>query len=208
MKVYRILFVLLAMLMIQCETIPARLFEEIEKTKEEQSSDNLLTELEISSLQHMREEEMLAHDVYIFLAELYTVPVFRNIAKSELVHTEHVKELIEKFSLEDPAADHQPGVFKDAHIQELYDGLTKKGSTSLQDAIVVGLTIEDLDIADLEVALESEVDNEDIVEVYNFLLMGSKNHMKAFYFHAQRNGIDYDPQYISMEHFMEIVTGE
>jgi hypothetical protein len=208
MKVYRILFVLLAMFMVQCETIPARLFEEIEKEKEEQSSDDLLTLEEISSLQHMREEEMLAHDVYSFLAGLYTVPVFRNIAKSELIHTERVKELIEKYILEDPAADHQFGVFKDARIQELYDELTEKGSTSLPDAIVVGLTIEDLDIADLEVALESEVEKEDIIAVYNFLLMGSKNHMKAFHFHALRNGIDYEPQYISMEHFKEIIGGE
>jgi hypothetical protein len=194
--------------MIQCETIPARLFEEIEKKKQEQQSDSLLTELEITSLQHLREEELLAHDVYSFLAELYDVPVFRNIAKSELVHTDHVKGLIEKYGLEDPAADHQAGVFKDAHIQELYDGLTEKGEKSLADAIVVGLTIEDLDIADLEEALESKVDNADIVEVYNFLLMGSKNHMKAFYFHAQRNDIDYVPQYISMDYFMEIVGTE
>ena len=79
------------------------------------------------------------------------------------------------------------------------------GKKSFKDAIVVGLTIEDLDIADLEKALESEVENEDIIKVYNFLLMGSKNHMKAFYFHALRNDIDYDPQYINMDYFMEIV---
>jgi hypothetical protein len=194
--------------MVQCETIPARLFEEIEKRKQEQQSDNLLTENEISSLKHMREEEMLAHDVYSYLAELYDVPVFRNIAKSELVHTDHVKELIDKYGIEDPAADHQPGVFKEAGIQELFDDLTEKGKNSFVDAIVVGLTIEDLDIADLEEALESEVDNEEIVKVYNFLLMGSKNHMKAFYFHAQRYNIDYNPQYISMEYLKEIVGGE
>jgi hypothetical protein len=208
MKVYRILFVLLTLLMVQCETIPARLFDEIEKRKQEQSSDKRLTDLEIISLQHMREEEMLAHDVYSYLSELYDVPVFRNIAKSELVHTGHVKELIEKYGIEDPAADHQPGIFEDAHIQELYDALTEMGEKSYKDAIVVGLTIEDLDIADLEEALESEVDNADIVEVYNFLLMGSKNHMKAFYFHALRNDIDYDPQYISKDYFMEIVGDE
>jgi hypothetical protein len=208
MKVYRILFVLLAVSMVQCETIPARLFEEIEKRKEEQQAGSPLSELEINSLQHMREEEMLAHDVYSFLAGLYDVPVFRNIAKSELVHTNHVKELIEKYGLEDPAADHEPGLFEDAHIQELYDMLTGMGKNSYIDAIVVGLTIEDLDIADLEDALQVEVDNEDIVEVYNFLLMGSKNHMKAFYFNAQKNGIDYDPQYISMDYFMEIVGEE
>ena len=206
MKASKILFVLLAVLMIQCETIPARLFEEIEKEKE--ISKTVLSEQEENSLMHMREEEMLAYDVYTFLSGLYDVPIFRNIARSEMIHTTRVKELIDKYELEDPAVDHKPGVFKDAGLQELYDELTEKGKVSYKDAIVVGLTIEDLDIYDLEMALEHEVDNEDIVDVYNFLLMGSKNHMKAFNFHAKSNDIEYIPQFISQEHFLEIVEEE
>jgi hypothetical protein len=206
MKVYRILFVLLAVFMVQCETIPARIFEEIEKKNE--ISKAVISEQEKSSLMHLREEEMLAYDVYTFLSGLYDVPIFRNIANSEMIHTTSVKELINKYELEDPALDHKPGLFKDEGIKELYDGLTEKGELSYKDAIIVGLTIEDLDINDLEMALEHEVDNEDIVEVYNFLLMGSKNHMKAFFFHAKSNDIEYIPQYISQEHFLEIVEAD
>jgi len=206
MKVSRILFVLIAIMTIQCETIPAKIFEEIENQKE--ISKTVLSEQEINSLMHLREEEMLAYDVYTFLSGLYDVPIFRNIAKSEMIHTTRVKDLIDKYVLEDPAVDHKSGVFKDEDIQELYDILTEKGKLSYKDAIVVGLTIEDLDINDLEMALEHEVDNEDIVEVYNFLLMGSKNHMKAFFFHAKSNDIEYIPQYISQEHFLEIVEEE
>jgi len=55
MKVSRILFVLIAVLMIQCETIPAKLFEEIEKKKEISKTE--LSELEKNSLIHLREEE-------------------------------------------------------------------------------------------------------------------------------------------------------
>jgi hypothetical protein len=206
MKVSRILFVLIAVLMIECETIPAKIFEEIEKQQE--ISKTILSEQEKSSLMHLREEEMLAHDVYSFLSGLYDVPIFRNIANSEMIHTTRVKELIDKYELEDPAVEHASGVFKDEGLQELYDGLTEKGEGSYKDAIVVGLTIEDLDIYDLEMALKNEVDNEDIVEVYNFLLMGSKNHMKAFYFHAKSNSIAYIPQYINQEQFLEIVEVE
>jgi len=206
MKVSRILFVLIAIMTIQCETIPAKIFEEIENQKE--ISKAILSEQEKSSLMHLREEEMLAYDVYTFLSGLYDVPIFRNIANSEMIHTTKVKELIDKYELEDPALDHKPGVFKDEGIQELYHGLSDKGELSYKDAIVVGLTIEDLDINDLEMALEHEVDNEDIVEVYNFLLMGSKNHMKAFYAHVKSNDIEYIPQYISQEHFQEIVEEE
>jgi hypothetical protein len=206
MKASKILFVLIALLMIQCETIPAKIFEEIAKTKEIVKS--VLSEHETNSLMHMREEEFLAHDVYTFLSGLYDVPIYRNIARSEMVHTTRVKELIDKYDLEDPAADHKPGVFEDAGLQELYDGLIEKGKVSYLDAILVGLTIEDLDIYDLEMALEHEVDNEDIVDVYNFLLMGSKNHMKAFNFHAKSKDIEYIAQYISQEQFLEIVEEE
>ena len=202
MKVSRILFVLIAIVMIQCETIPARIFEEIEK---KEISRIVLSEQEKSSLMHLREEEMLAYDVYTFLSGLYDVPIFRNISNSEMIHTTRVKELIDKYEMEDPALDHKSGVFKDAGLQELYNQLIEKGKMSYEDAIVVGLTIEDLDINDLEMALEHEVDNEDIVEVYNFLLMGSENHMKAFFFHAKSNDIEYIPQFISQEHFLEIV---
>jgi hypothetical protein len=206
MKALKILFVLIAVFMIQCETIPAKLFEEIENKKE--ISKTILSEQEKNSLMHMREEEFLAHDVYTFLSGLYDVPIYRNIARSEMVHTTRVMELIEKYELEDPAADHIPGVFKDAGLQELYDGLIEKGKVSYKDAILVGLTIEDLDIYDLEMALEHEVDNEDIVDVYTFLLMGSKNHMKAFNFHAKSKDIEYIAQYISQEKFLEIVEEE
>ena len=206
MKASKILFVLIAVLMVQCETIPAKLFEEIEKKKE--ISKRALSDQEKNSLMHMREEELLAYDVYTLLSGLYDVPIFLNISQSEWVHTTRVMELIDKYDLEDPAADHKPGVFEDAGIQELYDGLTEKGRVSYEDAILVGLTIEDLDIYDLEMALEHEVDNEDIVKVYNCLLMGSKNHMKAFNFHAISNDIEYIAQYISQEHFLEIVGEE
>lgn len=171
-------------------------------------STTVLSEQEKSSLKHMREEEMLAYDVYSFLSGLYDVPIFRNIANSEMIHTTKVKELIDKYELEDPAADHVSGVFEDEGLQELCDGLIEKGKLTYKDAILVGLTIEDLDINDLEMALKNEVDNEDIVEVYNFLLMGSKNHMKAFYFHAKSNSIEYIPQYINQDHFLEIVEEE
>ena len=205
MKVSRILFVLIAIVMIQCETIPARIFEEIEK---KEISRIVLSEQEKSSLMHLREEEMLAYDVYTFLSGLYDVPIFRNISNSEMIHTTRVKELIDKYELEDPALDHKSGLFKDAGLQELYNQLTEKGKVSYKDAIFVGLTIEDLDINDLEMALENEVDNEDIVEVYNFLLMGSENHMKAFFFHAKSNDIEYIPQFISQEHFLDIMEEE
>jgi hypothetical protein len=159
---------------------------------------------EMKSLQWMREEEMLAHDVYSVLAQQYEIPVFRNIAKSEMRHTTAVAGLLERYGIEDPAAEHTPGTFRNPELQSLYNELTRQGSSSFGEAIKVGLQIEDMDIADLERALEEAVDNEDIVLVYSNLLRGSKNHMKAFWFHAARNSIDWAPVHIPREAFDEI----
>ena len=167
-----------------------------------------LSDKEIRSLKKMREEEMLAHDVYIAFSELYSTPVFGNISKSETQHTTVIGELLEKYDLEDPAAKHITGKFTDAHFQVLYAELVEKGKASFQEAVRVGLFIEDMDIADLEQALEKEVDNEDIKTVYGNLLRASKNHMKAFHFHASRAGLNYTPAYISESQYLEITGSE
>jgi len=71
-----------------------------------------------------------------------------------------------------------------------------------------GLLIEDLDIADLQQALNEDDDNEDIKFVYGNLLRASYNHMKAFYFHASRRGQVYNPVYISESQYQEITGSE
>ncbi len=167
-----------------------------------------LSQAEIQSLQWMREEEMLAHDVYAHLSEKYTLPVFRNIAKSEMQHTSVVAGLLERYGIEDPAAEHEPGKFSHPEIQSLYDRLVAQGSSSYREATKVGLQIEDMDIADLEKSLDGVVDNQDIKMVYGNLLRGSENHMNAFWRHAARNSIDWEPSHISRERRNEIVGAE
>jgi hypothetical protein len=184
---------------------------EIKDPIENTGSENNTTELsqtEITSLQWMREEEMLAHDVYSVLSEHYTLPVFRNISKSEMRHTTAVEELLDKYGIEDPAADHTRGSFQNPEIQLLYNQLVERGRESFDEAIRVGLDIEDMDIADLEKALDREVNNEDVVFVYTNLLRGSGNHLNAFWFHAGRNSVEWEPTHISKEKFDEIINSD
>ena len=47
------------------------------------------------------------------------------------------------------------------------------------DALIVGATVEDLDIKDL-IDLLNKTDNPDIILVYNNLNKGSRNHLRAF----------------------------
>jgi hypothetical protein len=160
---------------------------------------------EEAALVFLREEEYLAHDVYLTLSALYTKPIFRNIAKSELRHTEAVKNLLGRYNIPDPAANHVTGTFSNPDLQALYNTLVTQGSSSLLNGLIVGATIEDLDISDLHENL-LVTDNPDIVMVMNNLMRGSRNHLRSFYANITFLGGTYSPQYISQEEFDAIVS--
>ena len=163
-----------------------------------------LSPAEEQGLLYMREEEKLARDVY---AELYTVwnlPVFSNIARSESQHMESIRLLLDTYELEDPVADDQPGVFVDKELQRLYTELTEAGRESVVAALMVGATIEDLDIRDLQDEIAGS-DNDDIRILYQNLMKGSRNHMRSFLRQLDRQGGDYEAQYIADEYMKKIV---
>lgn len=109
-----------------------------------------LTPEEVAGLVWMREEEKLAHDVYVTLYEQWQIQAFSNIARSEVTHMDAVKTLLDRYGLADPAAANPVGVFTNPEIQTLYDELVARGRTSEIEALRVGATIEDLDIVDLQ----------------------------------------------------------
>ncbi len=165
-----------------------------------------LSEAEIATLNFVREEELLARDIYIAMYEKYHIPVFNNISNSEEIHSTAIKALLEKYNLPDPAAEHVLGVFVNQDVQQLYDALLAQGNLSLHDAIIVGETIEDYDIADLVFHTNQDVDNMDILYTLDQLYRGSRNHMRAFYAHLNFHGLTYTPQYITQEMYDAIVT--
>ena len=164
-----------------------------------------LDAVEASLLTFMREEEKLARDVYRALDDLWGMRVFRNIAGAEQTHMNRLGDLLVKYEIPDPVGDAGPGEFTNPELQTLFDELIAQGSLSLIDALVVGATIEDLDIHDLEVRLE-RTDNEDISTVYQNLQKGSRNHLRAFASLLADSGVPYEPQYISPEQFEAIVS--
>ena len=164
-----------------------------------------LTEEEIAGMLWMREEEKLAHDVYLTLYDLWGLPIFKNISRSEQVHMDAMLTLLERYELDDPAMDAEIGEFANEDLQALYDQLVEMGSASLEDALRVGAAIEEIDILDLEDWLE-QTDNEDIQLVYESLMMGSRNHLRAFTSTLEtQTGATYEPQYLSQEAYDEIV---
>lgn len=142
-----------------------------------------LTEAEKSTMLFMREEEKLARDVYIVMYETWNSAVFLNISVSEQRHMDAIKNLIDKYGLEDSASS-EIGVFNDQELQLLYNELITKGEQSLLDAFEVGKLIEEKDISDLQAAM-AETNKVDLDTVYGNLLRGSENHLSAFNSHIE-----------------------
>ena len=163
-----------------------------------------LNSTEAEALLYMIEEEKLARDVYTYLADKYGTAIFVNIAVSEQNHMDAVMQLIEKYGLNITLGDY--GEFNNEHIQELYDQLIAMGNQSLEEALKVGALIEETDIKDLEEWL-AKVDNPNIIQVFEYLMRGSRNHLRAFVSTLENMlGVKYEPQVLSQEEYERIIS--
>lgn len=153
---------------------------------------------EIAGLRFMREEEKLAHDVYIAMDALWGHRTFANIALSETTHTEAILALLTKYGVDDPVAGKPAGVFEDAQLQALHDTLVAAGAASLIEGLKVGALIEETDIRDI-VQRQAATDEADILKVYGSLLCGSRNHLRAFNGALVELGVTYSAQVITQQ---------
>ena len=165
----------------------------------------VLTEQEAEEIVYMREEEKLARDVYLAMNELWNVKIFSNISEAEQRHMDALKKLIECYDLEDPVTDDTPGEFTNPVFTQLYDELVQEGSGSLLSALMVGALIEELDIVDLQDALE-EAENPDVLHVFGNLVRGSRNHLRSFARQITSAGGTYEAQHLTQEEFDEIAN--
>lgn len=138
-----------------------------------------LTTAQKAQLQYLVEEEKLARDVYQYLATKVTTQKFSNIVKSEQTHMTAISDLLKTYKITNPTVGKAAGVFKDPKLQSLYNSLTKTGSASVPAAYGVGVSIEKLDIADLQKMLKTTWPN-DVKLALERLLSGSQNHLAAF----------------------------
>lgn len=137
------------------------------------------TSVDKEALQYMVAEEKLAHDVYVTLGGAFSLRVFDKIARAELTHMSAVRGLLETYGITDPTVGDKVGEFDDPTLQALYDSLVKEGLESRTAALEVGVTIEEMDIADLKAFL-NENTAVDVERVLNSLLRGSQRHLNAF----------------------------
>ena len=137
-----------------------------------------LTQEQKDDLVFMYQEEKVARDVYKTLGDIWGESVFFNIQNAEQKHMDAIKTLLDKYSIPVPVIEDTTGVFENAELQSLYDQLVEQGKVSLEEALNVGVLVEETDIADLEAKIVDTPD--DIEAVFERLLEGSNHHLTAF----------------------------
>ena len=165
-----------------------------------------LTLQEESDLKFLREEEKLARDVYLYAYDKYGTEIFTKISNSEQSHMDQVLVLLESYNISDPASPDR-GIFNNVVLQDLYNELTSTVDSSLIHGLTVGATIEDLDIADIESFIVNTEITE-ILDMYNRLNCGSRNHIRGYTTQLSNQGVTYIPQFLSEAYYNEILSGD
>jgi hypothetical protein len=166
-----------------------------------------LEQTEAEGILFMREEEKLARDVYLTLADIWDVRIFANIARAEQTHMDAVLGLMDNHGLQDPVAGNDIGVFVNSDLQQMYNELVALGSESLESALKVGALIEEVDIEDLVIYLEATIPG-DVATVYERLLSGSENHLRAFTSQLESAGIAYEPAVLEADVYQAIISSD
>jgi hypothetical protein len=163
-----------------------------------------LSETEIAALLKMKEEEKLARDIYSSMYQKWNSQIFSRISAAENNHLNAINLLIKNYGLADSLIG-DAGIFSNIDIQDLYNQLVISASGSIDEAYRTGALVEEMDIKDLTESLLN-VSNENVVLVFDNLLKGSRNHMRAFDRQLTFLGISYAPAYLDQADFDQIVN--
>lgn len=172
-------------------------------------SQSAITESEKAAIIFVVQEEKVAHDFYAAMYELHGLTPFRSISKSEGLHMDKAKSLVDHFGIEDPNSENYdtPGKFSSNKFQVMYDDLVREGSKSIPDALIESARFEEMDIVDIE-KFNSTIQNEFIKSTFESLIGISKNHLKAIVRELSERGIEYSPFYLTREELNNIVESK
>lgn len=164
-----------------------------------------LTEKEADTLNVMHQEEKLARDVYLSLYEKWGIKAFENIAQSEQRHMNQLAKQLAHYELPNSITDDSIGTFSNPDLQTMYQTLLEKGKQSATEALMVGAYVEELDIVDLQKAID-ETDQASLDKAYANLMIGSRNHLRALTRNLQKHGQTYTAQLMSQEDVDAIIN--
>lgn len=159
---------------------------------------------EVETLVFMREEEKVARDVYLHLYDQWQLIIFVNISSSEQMHMDALKVLLDQYGIDDPVVDNTVGAFTEPYLLTLYEDMVNEGLLGEIEALYVGALIEEIDIQDLIDGI-AESNHANVIQAYEYLLQGSRNHLRAFVRNIESRGLIYEAQYMDQDQVDEIL---
>ncbi|WP_347354658.1 DUF2202 domain-containing protein [Intrasporangium sp.] len=131
-------------------------------------------------LQHAREGERMARDLYAALAQAHgdARPMSR-ITHGEDRHFAAVGTVLSRHGVSDPSAGRRAGSYAYPDLQQRYDDWLAKGKASANAAHQVGVELEKWDIANLQKQVDATKQN-DVKQLYSHLLEASRHHLSAY----------------------------
>ncbi|MDP5104807.1 MAG: DUF2202 domain-containing protein [Polaribacter sp.] len=171
---------------------------------EEITINTELTQKDSDALLFMLEEEKLARDTYEYLDNFWGIYQFSNIKLSEQTHMNAIVSLLDKYGVEYNILP--MGQFSNEKLQNLYNQFVLDGQLNTANALQIGATIEDLDIVDLEEYITA-TSNQSIIDVYENLQCGSRNHLRSFVSALTNSDTTYTPQFLTQIDYNIIING-
>ena len=97
-----------------------------------------------------------------------------------------------------PHADGRVNPFVKQGLVSLFDNLLTQGKLSSLEALYVGAAIEEVDMLDLQQAID-KADNNHIRHMYENLLNGSRNHLRTYIKQIEAQGNAYEALFLSQD---------
>ena len=89
-------------------------------------------------------------------------------------------------------------------LVSLFDNLLTQGKLSALEALYVGAAIEEVDMIDLQQAIDN-ADNDHIRRMYENLLSGSRNHLRTYINQIEEQGNVYEALFLSQDEIDAVV---
>ena len=166
-----------------------------------------ITDDEMKSIKYMREKEKLGRDFYEQMTAKYDIKPFKSIAVTKQDNMDALKDLLDKFSIEDPVKSNDPGTYTSEKLTSMYKRLTEKAEISQTDALKSGAEIEELDIKTLDTYI-SKTTNTDIKDEFTKLQKAAESNLKMFVNNLSNKGVGYFPVHLTSEEFNKILSGK
>lgn len=148
------------------------------------------------------EEEILAHDLYVALAKVHPeLMPLRNIPSSEARHREAMSSVLAQEKINPPEIL-QGRKFATKGLDEIAAKWLEEGRKSPAAACLVGVRLEEHDIADLR---KAQIEFPAHKQVLAQLEAASNNHLRAFHRNLVRHGGHYKAEVLSAAEFKAIL---